>query len=145
MDKNESKCDYHSKCRIRNFFANGLLALLIVLFSFSTVQAGVILGSKPAQTEASQQKKITGKVTDEKGEPLPGVTIVVKGTTSGIITDMDGKYSISMPNGVDVLTFSFIGYKINEIKVGNRSVVNAVLSEDVKNIDEVVVDRKSVV
>jgi TonB-dependent starch-binding outer membrane protein SusC len=139
MDKKEKKCDYHSKCQILKFHPSGLLALLIVLLSFSTVQAGVNVGSNPAKTEASQQKKVSGKVTDEKGEPLPGVTIVVKGTTAGIITDIDGKYSINMPNGIDVLTFSFIGYKINEIKVGNRSVVNAVLSEDVKNIDEVVV------
>ena len=139
MDINERKCDYQYRLRILRFRQNSMLALLIFLLSFSTFQTGFANGSNPTQVETSQQKKLTGKVTDEKGEPLPGVTIIAKGSNAGVITDMDGNYSINMPNGSDVLKFSFIGYKVNEIKVGSRSVVNAVLAEDVKNIDEVVV------
>ena len=138
MDINERKCDYQYRLRILRFRQNNLLALLIFLLSFSTFQSGFANGSNPTPVESLQQKKLTGKVTDEKYEPLPGVTIIAKGSTTGVITGIDGTYSISMANGRDVLVFSFIGYKVNEIKVGSRSVINAVLAEDVKNIDEVV-------
>ena len=70
-------------------------------------------------TTSQQQIKVTGKITDAtNGETLPGVNIVVKGTTSGTLTDMDGVYSINVPNKNTTLVFSFVGYVAQEIVVG---------------------------
>ncbi|AZJ31354.1 Ca-activated chloride channel family protein [Tenacibaculum mesophilum] len=85
---------------------------------------------------AAQQRTITGVVSDESG-PLPGVTIVVKGTTNGTETDFDGKYSISATQG-DVLVFSFVGMKTVEEKVKERSVINIIMKSD-NLLEEVVV------
>ena len=84
----------------------------------------------------AQTKQITGTVTDEAGQPLPGVTVMVEGTTSGTITDLDGKYQISVPNGAK-LVFSFIGYEnVTMVATNNLKVT---MSENTKEIDEVVV------
>jgi TonB-linked SusC/RagA family outer membrane protein len=82
---------------------------------------------------------ITGKVTSSEGEALPGVTVVVKGTQIGTVTDVDGNYSINVPNQGDILVFSFIGYVTQEAVVGDRTALNIVLSVDVTSLDEVVV------
>ncbi|MDR2233469.1 MAG: SusC/RagA family TonB-linked outer membrane protein, partial [Tannerella sp.] len=88
---------------------------------------------------AQAQTNVTGTVTDQSGETIPGVNIMVKGTSTGIITDIDGKYSLSVPKADDVLVFSFIGYKSQEVAVGNRTVINVSMSEDTQLIDEIVV------
>src|SRR5690554_1755787 len=81
---------------------------------------------------------VSGTVTDEKGAPLPGVTVSVPETTIGIATDLDGKYLISVPEG-STLVFSFIGFQTQRIPVGDRSVIDVVLIEDMASLDEVVV------
>ncbi len=86
-----------------------------------------------------QQLQITGVVKDTNGEPMIGVTVMVKGTGTGTITDIDGKYSVSVPGNKSVLTFSFVGYTTKEVTVGNQKSINVTLSEDSKMIDEVVV------
>ena len=87
----------------------------------------------------AQDADITGKVTDEStGEALPGVTVQVQGTTKGAITDLDGNYSISA-GPENILVFSFIGYQTVTETVGNRSVIDVVLGQDISNLDEVVV------
>ncbi len=87
---------------------------------------------------AVQQKTVTGKVTDVKNEPLPGVTIVVKGTTQGTTTDFDGNYSITdLPDNA-TLVFSFVGMVKQEIPV-NSSTINVTLKEDAVGLNEVVV------
>ena len=87
----------------------------------------------------AQVKTITGKVTDaETGEPLPGVTIVVKGTTNGTITNFDGDYSIDVEEG-QTLGFSFIGYTTQDQVVGTSNVINLKLAQSMENIQEVVV------
>ena len=91
----------------------------------------------PNQTVVSQTK-ISGKVTDSEGEPLPGVTVVIKGTTNGTITDVDGNYVIEA-TGDDVLIFSFIGLQTQEIAVNNRSEINIELRSDVIGLNEVIV------
>lgn len=87
----------------------------------------------------SQVKTITGKVTDaQNGEPLPGVTVVVKGTTLGTATNFDGDYSLNVePN--QVLTFSFVGYTAKDVVVGNESVLNVQLELSIENLDEIIV------
>lgn len=89
---------------------------------------------------SSQQpvKKIAGKVTDATGSSLPGVSVVLKGTTTGVITDMDGNYSL--PNIPDngILQFSFVGMKMQEVTVGNKSTINVSLADESIGIEEVV-------
>ena len=82
---------------------------------------------------------ITGTVTDEAGVPIPGVSIVIKETRLGTVTDTNGRYSITVPDSNAVLEFSFVGYVTQESVVGDRSVVNIALSESATEIEEVVV------
>lgn len=83
---------------------------------------------------------VKGKVVDtEKGEPIPGASVVLKGTTKGTTTDANGAYSLAVPNGNAVLVFSFVGYERQEITVGNRSEVDVSLVGDNKSLNEVVV------
>lgn len=86
---------------------------------------------------SAQQSSISGTVTSENGEPLPGVTVVIKGSSTGTVTGADGNYSLSAL-GNDVLTFSFIGMKTQEIAVNNRTSINVVLEEESIGIEEVV-------
>lgn len=93
----------------------------------------------PASTTAMQQsKKISGIITDEKGEPIIGANIAVVGTTIGIISDMDGKYELEVPEDAEVKV-SYIGYNPQSFKVTQKTSYNIVLKEDSEMIDEVVV------
>lgn len=112
-------------------------------FLFSTAlvaHAAVDNGEvNPASTTAMQQsKKISGIITDEKGEPIIGANIAVVGTTIGIISDMDGKYELEVPEGAEVKV-SYIGYNPQSFKVTQKTSYNIVLKEDSEMIDEVVV------
>ncbi|WP_411029978.1 SusC/RagA family TonB-linked outer membrane protein [Spongiimicrobium sp. 3-5] len=84
------------------------------------------------------QSTVTGTITDASGAPLPGVNILVKGTTNGTQTDFDGNYSIVAAENA-VLVFSYIGFSTQEIPVNGQSVINAALEEDASQLDEVVV------
>jgi len=87
-----------------------------------------------------QQTVVTGTITDSQdGAPLPGVNIQVKGTTLGAISDIEGKYSISIPEKDATLIFSFIGYVAQEIPMAGQSTLNVILTSDVSTLDEVVV------
>jgi len=88
----------------------------------------------------AQPRQVTGTVTgSDDGMPLPGVSIQVKGTTSGGSTDMDGKFSLNVPSGAKVLVFSFVGYKAQEVEIGDRSIVNVILETESLKVEEVVV------
>jgi len=99
-----------------------------------------VTGNKRNPVEVAQQQEVTvsGKVIDDKGEPLPGATITVVGTTTGTITDIDGNYSITVPDG-SVLVFSFIGYEPMRVPVDNRSEIDVTLQTDMSSLEEVVV------
>lgn len=86
-----------------------------------------------------QQIIIKGQVTDEKGQPAPGVTVVLKGTTTGTATDGDGRFSLQAPDGNGVLEFSYIGYTRQEVPINNRTTINIQLTPDIKSMSEVVV------
>lgn len=88
---------------------------------------------------AYAQQTVSGTVIDEAGEPLIGVSIQVKGTTNGTITDFDGNFTLTNLNSSDVLVFSYIGYGNKEMTVGKQTIVKVTLSEDTKKLDEVVV------
>ncbi|RIH66899.1 SusC/RagA family TonB-linked outer membrane protein [Mariniphaga sediminis] len=91
--------------------------------------------------EIQEQKKIeiSGQVTDQNGEPIPGVSVYLKGTTIGIVTDVNGQYQLSLPENSRTLVFSFVGMSTQEVEIGNRTVINIQLSEDVASLEEVVV------
>jgi len=88
--------------------------------------------------QAQQGKKVTGKVTDKSGVSLPGVSVVVKGTTTGIITDTDGKFSLNIPANATTLQFSFVGMQTQEIAIANKTEINVSLLDETTAIDEVV-------
>ncbi|SEQ72196.1 TonB-linked outer membrane protein, SusC/RagA family [Hyunsoonleella jejuensis] len=102
---------------------SGLLTLLLALV---------------VQLSFAQEKTISGTVSDESGLPLPGTTVLVKGTTNGTSTDFDGKYSIKVNQG-RTLVFSFVGYANKEVSVGTSNTINVVMSEDASALEEVVV------
>ncbi len=85
------------------------------------------------------QTKVSGTVKSDAGELLPGVSIIVKGTNTGVITDIDGNYSISVPNAQAVLVFSFVGMQTQEVPVNGQSTVNVTLVTSTIGVDEVVV------
>ena len=86
----------------------------------------------------AQDLDVSGKVTSTEGEGLPGVNIIVKGTTSGAISDVDGNYRMQIP-GESTLIFSYVGYKTQEVLVGNQSVIDVMLEADISSLDEIVV------
>ena len=87
----------------------------------------------------SQGIAVTGTISDDKGEPMIGVNVIVKGTTTGVVTDFNGKYSITVPNADAVLVFSFVGYVSQEVVVGAQRNINVQLAESTLDIEEVVV------
>ena len=89
-------------------------------------------------TVAFAQNTVSGKVKDNTGETVIGATVQIKGGTTGVITDIDGNYTISGVLPSDVLVFSFLGYTTQEVKVGNQKVINVTLMEDAQDLDEVV-------
>ena len=84
------------------------------------------------------QKNVTGTVVDQSGAGLPGVSILVKGTTKGTTTDVDGKFGISVPNGNAILRFTFLGFGAVEQKVDLKKPMTVVMKETSKDLDEVV-------
>ncbi len=99
-----------------------LIFLMLVVTSVSNVMA---------------QKTVTGTVTAEN-TPLPGVTVVVKGTTIGSVTDIDGKYTLEVSGDANTLVFSFIGMKTKEVEISNQSSINVSMEADVIGLEEVV-------
>jgi len=88
----------------------------------------------------AQERIVSGKVTaSEDGSPLPGVNVVLKGTTSGAVTDAEGKYSVNVPAQGGILVFSFIGLKSQEIEIGSRTSVDIQMEQDATQLSEVVI------
>ncbi len=106
--------------------------LLLLSTFFFLLQAATI-------SVNAQSKTVTGTIVDETDYPLIGVSVAVKGTTTGTITDIDGKYSISVSNANAAIQFSFIGYVAQTITVGNQNVIDVTMKEDTQTLDEVVV------
>lgn len=92
-----------------------------------------------ASPEASTRVPVKGRVTDKDGQGLPGVSVVIKGTSNGTITDENGSYHLELQADNPVLIFSFVGYIAQELEVGNREVLDVLLATDEKALEEVVV------
>lgn len=101
-----------------------------------TIQGSHILISR--QLVAESKNKVTGSITDERGEPVIGASVLEKGTTNGTITDLDGKFALEVSSGA-VLSVSFVGYQTLSVNVEGRRNVNITLKEDMEQLEEVVV------
>lgn len=115
-----------------------LMGVLFLILIFATT--GYSWEEKGIAYDVSNaiQQQITGTVTSQGGEPLPGVSVVVQGTNQGTVTDVDGNFSLQA-GGNEILIFSFIGMRTQEVPVDNRSTINIVLEEETIGMDEVVV------
>ena len=87
----------------------------------------------------AQEQTVTGQISSEEEGALPGVNILIKGTSTGTVTDLDGNFSIAVPGPDAVLVFSSIGYTVEEVTVGSQSVINLVLTQDITALSEIVV------
>ena len=123
----------------------------IVLFSLTSMAHAHVhlLPVDGLSSHPTVDMTVTGTVVDQNGDPIPGATVSVPGTGVGTATDMDGKYSLSVPEGA-TLVFSFIGFVSQSVAVGNNSVIDVILQEDVASLDEIVVvgygtQKKSVI
>lgn len=87
---------------------------------------------------AQQQRTISGKVIDEEGMPLPGVSVVVQGTTVGVVTDIDGNYTLRVPDDARVLVFSFVGMKRQQVTIGNQTTINITMEAETIGLEEVI-------
>jgi TonB-dependent starch-binding outer membrane protein SusC len=98
----------------------------------------IVLTPVGGNAELFDQRTVSGTVTDESGEPLPGVTVVIKGTTQGTVTNNDGNYSLNNISEEATLVFSFVGMKSQEIEVGTQTAINITMVVDAIGIEEVV-------
>lgn len=103
-----------------------------------TIKENHIVISTASATQQSSRKNIAGVVFDERGDPLIGVNVVEKGTTNGVVTDIDGKFNLSVSENA-ILQVSYIGYTNQEVRVSNQTSLQIVLNEDLQTLEEVVV------
>ena len=115
------------------------MVILCASASFANGNKSMVPQPKPAESQLADQT-IKGKVTDEKGAGLPGVSVVLRGSSTGTVSDTDGRYSLSIPeSGQRVLVFSFVGYLPKEVTIGNQTNLDIELAVDTKALEEVVV------
>ncbi len=105
-----------------------------------TERVGSALKMYESAKQSMVDRVIKGKITDaEKGEGIPGVNVLIKGTTAGAVTDVGGNYTIQIPDGPVNLVYSFVGYMSQEVQVGSQSVIDVALQNDTKALEEIVV------
>jgi TonB-linked SusC/RagA family outer membrane protein len=138
--RNESISDRKTSIKTRNASVEDILNEVFegTGISYKLLSNNLVVIAEEELLE-KQEIKITGKVSDVEGTPLPGVNVVVKGTTVGTTTDADGNFSINVPSQTAILVFSSVGYVTEEVSVGNQSVINISLVPDIKALEEVVV------
>ncbi|HEY4785216.1 MAG TPA: carboxypeptidase-like regulatory domain-containing protein, partial [Bacteroidales bacterium] len=116
-----------------------LLTVVLVLLAVQMTIAANYLNADPnKKIVKAQQTKIEGTVTDANtGEALPGVSIAIEGSASGVITDLNGKYSIEVPSHDATLVFSFVGYLPEKVAVQGKTQIDVKLVSDIKKLDDV--------
>jgi TonB-linked SusC/RagA family outer membrane protein len=107
-----------------SFLKSMFLFLFLLMFAFSS---------------EAQTRNLTGKVTGDDGIGIPGVTVVVKGTSQGTITNLDGNFTLSVDSGTKILSFSYIGMETQEVEIGSQTVINVILKSSTVGLDEIVV------
>ena len=122
-----------------NSILNKLFESTNMQYIISDRQIAISQKSPPPQAPTQQGIRVTGTVSDDYGELLPGVSVTVRGTNIGISADANGEFALTVPSDTCVLQFSYIGYKSQEIKVGARRIFAIIMIEDVSELSEVVV------
>jgi TonB-linked SusC/RagA family outer membrane protein len=134
--------DIHVKGKKIDEVLNELFMGTDILFTIFDRQIVLTKNSDEAslirQMAQQQGKKISGKVSDQTGAPLPGVSVVAKGTAVGVTTNVDGTFVLTIPDGTKTIVFSFVGMKSQEIVLGNKATFNITLEEESIGLDEVV-------
>ncbi|GAB3735550.1 SusC/RagA family TonB-linked outer membrane protein [Spirosoma lituiforme] len=115
------------------------LLLAFTCVSFTYANNSFERNSFTNRPEIRADRTLTGRVTDEKNEGLPGVSVILKGTQRGTVTDVDGRYKLDVPETGATLVFSFVGYLPQEVRLGNQTSVDVSLKTDSKVLDEIVV------
>jgi TonB-dependent starch-binding outer membrane protein SusC len=136
MVKKPSESIFFLKCFRKITLIIGICILLLIQNTFQVLASSALSVSK---SDELQQKSVSGRVVDSKNNPFPGVAVVEKGTSNGVTTGPDGKYSINVSSASAILTFSFLGYEPQEIIVGVQNNIEVTLSESVTSLNEVVV------
>jgi len=136
MVKKPSKSIFILKCFKKTMLISGILGLLLMQ---GPLLASAFTELNNNNSDDIQKISISGRVVDENNNSMAGVNVLEKGTTNGVMTDADGKYSITVSSPKSILAFSFIGYELLEITVGTQTVVNITLKESVTGLEEVVV------
>lgn len=108
-------------------------------FSYVINNTTIVVTPKPAEKKPAQVITITGTVKDQKGVSLPGVTVKVKGTNTGVQTNIDGNYTVTVNDNSAVLVFSFVGFVTQEVSVGNQTKIDVTLKEQTSALNEIVV------
>ena len=135
--KKSPKQDWERSIR-RTPIILGLSVALCIPATFSYANVSDLFIGELVQA-IQQGRIVTGRVLDENGEPLIGVSVLVKNTTVGTITDFDGNYSLEVPSDMNELVISYIGYKTQNVAVGNSNELNIKMEADTQALDEVVV------
>ena len=140
---NKQEIDVNRKVSVE--LVDGSLADFVRLvfgrnYSYEVVDNVIVISYKPVHQEQVKSVTITGMVMDKDSVPLPGVTVLIKGTSIGVVTDTAGRYKIALPEQKELsLIFSFIGMIAKEVKVTDQKEINVVLEENVENLEEVVI------
>jgi TonB-linked SusC/RagA family outer membrane protein len=138
------KSNYQKSHSVASKGSNRDLFLLIRVTAFLSFVICLLISNGFAHTvqaaeNQQQTRRIVGTITDQSGNPLPGVSIIVKGTTIGIVSGSDGKYALDVPSDGKILVFSFIGMASQETTISGRVLIDVVMVEETTGLDEVVV------
>jgi len=126
-------------CYIKTICNLGLIVAILLLGLCQISYGNSVNNLSAVSLSQQQEKKITGKVTDDAGIPMIGVSVIVKGTTIGVITDDEGNFSIIVPDDATVLSFSFVGMITQEVEIGNQTVFNITLKQSTTELEVVVI------
>jgi iron complex outermembrane recepter protein len=126
--------------KIKNQVNKAFLVVLLLITAYPGIYAlGENRTSENKLNNSQQGITVTGTIVDSKGEPLAGVNVVIEGTTTGVITDINGKFSIQVPGEKTVLVVSYIGFLTEKVEVGTQRDFKVTLAEDIRQLNEVVV------
>ena len=139
MKKKRVNCDSNGKHRNNWFIRTTILAVFLGFQWVQPLMAGSFSKDNQLTSTVDQQKRtISGVVKDASGKPVPGVTVMVKGTTIGTVTDTQGKYNLPIESNSTTLAFSFIGMKPQEFAIGDKNKIDVVMEEEAIGLEEVV-------
>lgn len=107
-------------------------------YTISDRQIAINKKSESLVEAVQQNKTITGVVVENSGQPLPGVTVLLKGTTTGTVSNFDGNFTLDVPESGGILVFSFVGFQSQEVEIGSQTLFNITMQDDVMQLDEVI-------